>query len=169
MREIWKDVKGYEGLYQVSNYGEVFGCKRNMKLKTSHDKYGYIVATLTKNSKPKTLKVHRLVATAFINNPLCYPCINHKDEIKDNNSALNLEWCTVAYNNSYGTHNNISKKAVQSFDSNGELIKEYESASSASRHVGIVVSSIVRCCNKAKGYHTAKGCSWRYKGGDAVG
>jgi len=116
MIELWKDIKNYEGLYQVSNLGNVKSVdryvyagdnsnhkyqhikERNLKL-SGGDKY--IQVHLCKNGKIKAFLVHRLVAEAFIPNPDNLPCINHKDENPKNNQAENLEWCTYKYNNEY--------------------------------------------------------------------
>ena len=108
MIEIWKDVPGYEGLYQVSNYGRVLSLYRYRKksqniLKTFTRKTGYIAVTLQKNGKRETKLVHQLVALCFIDNPNNYPIINHKDENPSNNRVDNLEWCTHKYNSNYGT------------------------------------------------------------------
>ena len=118
MKEIWKDIKGYEGIYQVSNMGKVKSLKRTINnsttyggkatikeriLKPKKDKDGYEAVGLNKDGKRKDFRVHRLVADAFIPNPNNYPIVNHKDEVKDNNVVSNLEWCTVRYNNTYGT------------------------------------------------------------------
>lgn len=114
MREIWKDIEGYEDKYQVSNFGSVRSLKDshgNSRVKilkafyTGRDR-DYKSVKLTKNSKSTTFQVHRLVANAFIPNPNNYPCVNHKKEFeKWNNSVSNLEWCTYEYNCNYGTHN----------------------------------------------------------------
>lgn len=120
MNEIWKDIDEYVGLYQVSNYGLVRSLDRTIEFirngKITRQKRkgkilncnkiqddGYCNVTLSKNSNTKIFPVHRLVAEAFIPNPDNLPCVNHKDENKFNNCTDNLEWCTVAYNNSYGT------------------------------------------------------------------
>ena len=104
----WKDVKNYEGLYQVSNLGEVRSLnyhKMNItrKMKLFKGKDGYLRINLTDGKKKKSYLVHRLVAEAFIPNPNKYLEINHKDETRDNNMVLNLEWCDRSYNNNYGT------------------------------------------------------------------
>ena len=110
--EIWKDVAGYEGFYQVSNKGNVRSVdRRDLRghrrggriLKPTYDKDGYLRVTLCKNGKHKTKKVHRLVAESFIPNPESLSHINHMDEVKDNNESSNLEWCTHRYNMNYGT------------------------------------------------------------------
>ena len=102
---IWKDISGYEGLYKVSNTGEIYSMRENKNLSLSKDRYGYEQIILYKNGESKTYKVHRLVALAFIPNPdpIKYPIINHKDENKANNNVENLEWCNYQYNNTYGT------------------------------------------------------------------
>ncbi len=116
MEEIWKDVTGYEGLYQVSNKGNVKSVKRVVKrpnntnlsvkerlLKTRSNRKGYAMVHLSKRGKEKSTTVHRLVAQAFIPNPNNLPQINHKDENKNNNCVENLEWCDNKYNMNYGT------------------------------------------------------------------
>lgn len=108
MEEEWKDIKGFEGAYLISNKGNVFDARRNCKkAKRQNCKTGYVIVDLKLSEKKKTLYVHRLVAEAFIENPNSYPVINHKDEDKTNNCADNLEWCTQKYNVHYG--NGIEK------------------------------------------------------------
>ena len=111
-KEIWKDVVGYEGLYQVSNKGNVYSVeRRNVRgrkcsgrtLKPIYNKYGYLRVNLCKNGKVKARYIHSLVAEVFIPNQNNYLEINHKDEIKTNNHVENLEWCTGDYNLRYGT------------------------------------------------------------------
>ena len=103
MEEIWKDIKGYEGIYKVSNLGNVLSLKRTHKsgfqkrlklLKQHGDTSGYPQVVLYKDGERKTYKVHRLVAESFIENPFFKPEVNHKDGVKTNNVADNLEWCT---------------------------------------------------------------------------
>ena len=110
--EIWNDVVGYEGLYKVSNKGNVFSVMRvssqgkkcgGLTLKPRNVGYGYLQVSLYKNGKMKQKFIHRLVAEAFIPNPENLPQINHIDEVKTNNELSNLEWCTREYNNNYGT------------------------------------------------------------------
>lgn len=113
MKEVWKDIAGYEGLYQVSNKGNVrsldhavgnrFYSGRSVKQRL--DSYGYLIVTFFKKGTRKDYKVHRLVATTFISNPNNYPTVNHKNEIKTCNEVWNLEWMTVRDNNNYGSRN----------------------------------------------------------------
>ena len=108
MKEEWKDIKGYEGLYQISSFGRV---KSLNYMHKSVSKYlslaimssGYVYVLLYKEGKRKMYRVHRLVAEAFIPNPNNYKEVNHKDENKQNNRVDNLEWCTRNYNHNYGT------------------------------------------------------------------
>lgn len=107
-KQIWKDIEGYEGKYQVSNTGKVrsLNYRRTGKtkmLKQDTNNLGYKLTVLYKNHKSKTYLVHRLVALAFISNPLNLPQVNHIDENKTNNAVWNLEWCTPKYNSNYGT------------------------------------------------------------------
>ena len=113
--EIWKDIPGYEGYYQVSNFGRVksiprkvycnggFHISKEKIMKQDQNKSGYWRAHLLKDKVAKTLLVHRLVAKAFLPNPDSLPDINHKDENPSNNYVDNLEWCTEKYNMNYGT------------------------------------------------------------------
>ena len=113
MKEVWKDIEGYEGLYQISNFGKVFSFKSNKILKPFNDKKGYLKIELRKENRRKIYFLHRLVAMCFIENKNNLPYVNHKDENKHNNRVENLEWCTCKYNNNYGTRNSrISKKML---------------------------------------------------------
>lgn len=103
MEEIWKDIIGYEGLYQISNLGNVKSLPRkhspkNKILKPSLNNKGYLIIKLCKNKKHNQKKMHRLIASAFIPNPENKPQINHIDCVKTNNSIPNLEWCTAKEN-----------------------------------------------------------------------
>lgn len=100
MQEEWRDVVGFDGLYQISNFGKVKRKNKKHTLKPTK-KDGYDTVTLCVNGKRRYLSVHRLVAQAFIPNPENKPCIDHKDGNRDNNNADNLRWCTVKENNSY--------------------------------------------------------------------
>lgn len=107
--ETWKDVIGYEGLYQISSLGRVKNNKgKILKLKT--DTNNYLSIKLSKLNRKKYHSIHRLVAIHFLPNPQNYPCVNHKDEQKQNNCVSNLEWCSYSHNNNY---NNLPKRQLQ--------------------------------------------------------
>jgi hypothetical protein len=177
--EIWKDIKGYEGIYQVSNLGRVKSLNYHREcyekvLNQSTNKHGYLLAALCKNSNAKFFSVHRLVAQAFIPNPFNLPQINHKDENKKNNSIDNLEWCTAKYNNNYGTRKermfqkiNFRQRAeklmikVYQYDFEGILIKEWKSASDAGRN-GFNLQCVLSCCNNERS-KIHKGYIWSHK------
>ena len=131
MKEIWKDIKDYEGLYQVSNLGNVKSLKTNKNLYYSKSK-NYLRVSLNKNGIRKGYSIHRLVAQAFIPNPNNYPCVNHKDCNGNNNKVNNLEWCTYKQNNSYKNHHlkrNISFAIYflkRNYSNEIELISELE-------------------------------------------
>lgn len=101
--EIWRDVKGFEGLYKVNRKGEIYSVLNNIIRPPKDNGYGYNNINLNKNGKKITKYIHRIVAEAFIPNPNNYPMVNHKDENKKNNNVENLEWCTASYNVNYGT------------------------------------------------------------------
>lgn len=103
MKEEWKDLKGYEGLYKVSSLGRVYSVYKKDYKQPYLDKDGYLMIGLSKEGKHKNLRLHRIIAETFIPNPQQLPCVNHIDENKLNNNIKNLEWCTPAYNNSFGT------------------------------------------------------------------
>ena len=104
MTEIWKNIEGYEGKYQVSNFGQVKSMIGQEKvLHPKKHRTGHLQIGLHKDKKRKTMYIHRLVAQAFIPNPDNLPCVNHKDENPNNNNVDNLEWCTQKYNCNYGT------------------------------------------------------------------
>ena len=177
MEEIWKDIKDYEGLYQVSNWGRVksldrwvkscYGSKQLKKgqvLKICNDLNGYLFVSLCKNGKHTIYLVHRLVAEAFIPNPYNLPQVNHKDEDKQNNHYLNLEWCTHEYNVNYGTRNKkvaekLSKPVLQ-YTLDDQFVKEWKSIKECGRN-GFVSANIYKCCNGKRKKH--KGFIWRYK------
>lgn len=170
--EIWKDIEGYEGKYQVSSLGNVRSLNykhtgKEKLLKPGNDKDGYLTVCLYKIGKMKLCKVHRLVAKAFIPNPDNLPCINHKDECKTNNMWLNLEWCSHKYNVHY-SHNwekskEVTRKPVLQFTKDGVFVKEYESTREAERKTGIRQTHISRCCLCRKGFKSAGNYIWKFK------
>lgn len=108
MKEIWKPILGYENLYSISNFGNVFSIQSKRNIKQTKNSKGYLIVGLCKNKKRKSCLIHRLVAEAFIDNPNKLPEINHKNENPLNNTITNLEWCTHKYNMNY---NNLGKRA----------------------------------------------------------
>lgn len=186
MNEVWKDVVGYEGLYQVSNLGRVRSVDRvtfstgtmredaNYHFKGKLLKQGnrnasispYKQVVLYKDRKHKTYGVHRLVAEAFIPNPNNLPQVNHKDENPSNNNVNNLEWCTAKYNVNYGTatkrranktrNNAYNQKAVICIDTGIEYCNSFD----AERKTGINSNRIKECCKD--NYNTAGGCKWKW-------
>ena len=180
--EVWKPISGYEGFYEVSNLGRIRslerivecsdGRKRKIKdrtLKGSSYSGGYSGVTLHKDGCAKFVNIHRIVAEAFVPNPLEKEEVNHKDENPSNNHASNLEWVTHKENLNYGTRQERARKAiveaqgraVRQLSIDGELVAEYESLSAACNATGTHVSNITKC---AKGvYKTAGGYIWKYK------
>ena len=177
MNEIWRDIAGYEGLYQVSNIGNVkmlgrekrlwHGGKTHINAKTliQHIVSGYKRVKLRDaNGKIKMISVHRLVAQAFIQNPNCLPQVNHKDENKLNNSVENLEWCTPKYNSNYGTGikrcSESRFKRVAQYSLSGELIKEWNSMKEIVETTGILYSRLSQACNGIS--KTSNGYVWKF-------
>ena len=179
-KEVWKDVQGYEGKYQVSNFGRIkslerkefmarnncYRVRKEKVLKPDIDKQGYEKVCLYKNGKGKNIFVHRLVAIAFIKNPNNHPIINHIDEVPLNNLATNLEWCTHSYNSTYrGAKErqvkNILKKIQSTNVKTGE-VKTYRSASDAERESNghFRRKSISRVCTGERPIH--KGHRWEF-------
>ena len=168
--ENWKAIAGYEGIYEVSDMGRVKSLgndkyRKEKILKPRKNTGGYPYVNLYKDGKRKTITVHRLVAKAFIPNHNNLETVNHKDEVKTNNVADNLEWMSQRDNNNYGTHNKrmaeALSKQVQMFDKfTGELLATFPSLMEAERVTGIDDGNISKCClGKLK---SAGGYVWRY-------
>lgn len=186
MKEIWKDIQGYEGLYQVSNLGNVKSLNWNhcnqqkllsLDFNGTETKGRYYKVTLFKNHKRKGHLVHRLVAEAFIPNPKNKPQVNHIDGNKINNCVSNLEWVTEKENVNHaikhelrprictferkkGANNPLSKPIIQkSLD--GTIIKEWTCVSEIKTALNFSIPCIRRCC--LGGRKTSHGYIWEYK------
>lgn len=135
--ETWKDIEGYEGLYQVSNFGRIksLGGKRRSHKEDIILKLGirntYNVINLRKNNQKKSFQVHRLVAKAFIPNPNDFPIVNHKDENPLNNKVDNLEWCTQQHNVIHSKHKMYKQKNIIYSNINEKYIFKSKSISYA--------------------------------------
>ncbi|MCF1614660.1 NUMOD4 motif-containing HNH endonuclease [Tetragenococcus koreensis] len=153
LKEETKWIKGYEGVYKISNFGRVISVPRKTTkgglLTLVKNSVGYFQVTLSKNGKSKNILVHRLVALNFIPNKNYLPYVNHKDEDKTNNHADNLEWCTREYSFGYGT--TLKRRAItQGKPIKGTNIKTGEniyffSGMEAGRN-GFSQACISKCC-----------------------
>ena len=172
--EIWKDVAGYEGFYQVSNKGNVRSVARKdsigrkcggRMLKLGYDGKGYRQLSLYKNGKAKTKSVHRIVAEAFIPNPKGFLEINHKDENKSNNEFSNLEWCTREYNINYGTRTEKVSKKVRAVNIETGEVFTFNSIREAGRK-GYVRQHVSKAClgvYNAGGGNLYRNHRWSYE------
>lgn len=180
--EIWKDIKGWENLYQVSNIGRIKSLRdtvyshrtkstvrvdREKILKPYTDSKGYLLVDLRKNGKRYTRKVHRIVADVFIPNPENLPQVNHKDENKKNNSVNNLEWCNNKYNATYGTAKKRmaekrNKKVVQ-ISLKGEVINKWNSVSEAANALNVSRDTITAWCNGRVKPRYIEECTFKFE------
>jgi len=187
-KEIWKDIPGYEGFYQISNLGKVRSLNRYVKSKNNSIKLlkskrmtisiydvGYEYICLSKKGKRIKHKIHRLVALAFIPNPNNKPEVNHINGIKHDNNYLNLEWATSSENQQHAYRTglqipqknvrtgikNSNSKQVLKYDLHGELLDEYECARIAAEKHMVATSSITESCRTGK--IKVRGFVWKYK------
>ena len=156
MKEEMKDIVGYEGKYAITRDGRIWSYKRKKYLKPFNNGRGYYMINLYKNGKKKNFQVHRLVAQAFIPNHDNLPVVNHKDECKTNNCVSNLEWCSIEYNNTYGTRIERISKPVYCV----ELDRVFKSQVEAARELGLDDSSINHCLKGKQ--KTCGGYHWKY-------
>lgn len=167
--EIWKDCKGYEGKYQVSNFGRVWSVKRQKYLSPYIGNGYFKVDLVAKNGKRKKEYIHRLIALTFIDNPNNYTVVNHIDGDKKNNVVENLEW-TTQQGNMYHSYHTLHNTAG-CYDGKPVLCVElnlvFESIKKAAEYFGIKsTSGISGCCNSQYGYKTAYGYHWRWIHGE---
>ena len=169
--EIWKDLPEYEDKYMVSDQGNVYskGRKKILTMKNNHD--GYLrIQIYTGNNTCRFVSAHRLVALAFIDNPENKPFINHKNGIKQDNRAENLEWVTQKENIRHAWDTGLSRrkkngkqsKAVDQFDLDGNYITTHASQMEAQRATGTSHSGISACCLHKPMYYSANGFKWEY-------
>lgn len=163
--EIFKEIEGYEGLYEVSNLGNVKSLNYNKTkieriLKAEKDIGGYLRVALRKQGKQKHYKIHRLVAQAFIPNPNNYKQVNHIDEDKTNNAASNLEWCSAKYNSSYGTRTHRITKKNSKQVLFVEVNNIYQSAKQIEKEFGFPHQSISKVCTGKR--KTYKGLHFKF-------
>lgn len=169
--EEWHDIPDYAGLYKINRDGQILNCKKlkrpskvdgriqnwRMLKQYFNKRTGYLHVILSKNSIERIHTIHRLLATVFIPNPYNYKFVNHKDENKINNSLNNLEWCTKAYNNTYGSR--AGRKVVR-IATSGERV-HYLTAREASLENQCCVKGIRACANhKLK---TCHGYKWEWE------
>ncbi len=186
MKEIFKPIKNYEGLFEISNYGRIKSCERKVSnhtgimnkpmrmLKPQVNKKGYLIVRLMKGNNKKTLTIHRLVALHFISNPLNLPMVNHIDGNKQNAMITNLEWANNSINQKHAYKNGLNKwsgkagrkpRAVVKLTKNGIPICEYPSIAEAGRTNKLNQYNIRSVCEKTRNF--CGDFKWKYaqKGG----
>jgi hypothetical protein len=189
MKEVWKDVPGYEGMYQASNTGKIksltrivnssYGSKMRItgKIKKLCQKpNGYVYVGLSKNGETRSYRVHRLIAMAFIENKSNLSDVNHKNGKKNDNRLSNLEWCSPSQNSIHAYEMNLRKspnywegkfgalhnlsKAVEMRSKEGIIIKTFASIREAERITGIANQNITKCLKGKRA--SAGGYRWEY-------
>ena len=183
--EVWRPIGGWEGLYKVSNKGQVrsldywymhtgrWYVKRLVfhkgRIMKQQENKGYLIVKLNKEGKCITRQVHRLVAETFIPNPNNLPVVNHKDENPKNNNVSNLEWCTQGYNVHYGggldrlvKSNEYRMRTIEQLTKSGEHVAYHKGISQLIKRTGFCERSIYRCLKKKPRFKSAYGYKWRY-------
>ena len=167
----WRDVPGYEGIYRVSKSGEVVRVSKNRALTPKIERNGYVRVRLSKGGVAESVLLHRIVASAWVENPGGHPTVNHIDEDKTNNHADNLEWCDMSYQNSYGNgaiaRDRAKERPVSQWDKDGSFIRNWKSVKSAATALGLSESSIACVCDGKRRYKSTGG--WVFKRENEVG
>lgn len=186
MEEVWRDIKGYEGLYKVSSTGKVISnhkihCGKPKEIVQRQNKKGYLHCQLWKNNVPKTKRINRLVAETFIPNPLNKEEVNHKDANKLNNCVENLEWVTREENMKHAQENKLLKSHkwteenrvfcslnrvsfIYQLDMLGNVVNIWPNANVAGKALKISASHIAECCRENGKRKSANGFMWRKTG-----
>lgn len=154
--EKWKDINGYEGLYQISNNGNVYSVRRQSIMKPSNSSNGYLTVNLYKDGGLKHYRIHRLVAEAFIPNTDNKPCVDHINTVITDNRLENLRWCTYEENMNNPLSIKKWSKPIIQFDLDGNFLKKWNSA----KETGLGRTSISDCCVGRR--KTAGGYIWRH-------
>lgn len=189
IKEEWRAVKSFEGIYEISNLGRLKSFKKYKDgyiLSNKNSKGGYLSVILISKEKIRHAKMHRLVAEAFIPNPKNYPVVNHKDGNKQNNRVDNLEWCTIQHNVKHAlTHNPnmikgmkkhnqyIKPKEICQYSLEGDLMAIYPNAKLAQKVTGVCARNILQVARKEEykpgmTRKQAGGYMWRFKNDKSV-
>lgn len=163
--ETWKDIEGYEGVYYVSNFGRIKHVinQEYSRLRIPYPATnGYLRLVLSYKGRRTTISVHREVAKAFIDNPMCYETVNHIDFDKTNNTVENLEWTTIRENINHAKINGKNnRKPILQCDKDWNVIREWESAFAVEKELGYFSTLISRVCRGKQKFH--KGYKWVFK------
>lgn len=171
---IWKPVVGYEKFYEVSSEGEIRSLPRmvhagrgvyykkpgRIRKPVFNKANGYYMLFLSGETEKKCVYVHRIVAQAFCDNPPNFDMVNHINEIKTDNRAENLEWCSKEYNNTFNGKDQRSCKAIEQLSLDGEVISTWSGAREAAKELGIEYKNISAVCRGKR--TSAGGYKWRF-------
>ena len=156
--EIWKDIPGYEGRYQASNLGRIKSVKSQTIMSNKRSDNDYIIVNLCKDGKKRSFTAHRLIAKTFLPNPDNLPCVNHKNENKQDNRVDNLEWCSQSYNSTYGSRPRKQAEKLGKRVICVETGEVYKSFGLAGKAVGRPYQDISRACKVPS--RTCAGFHW---------
>lgn len=188
MKEIWKDVDGYEGLYRICNSGKIYSLITYKIISLNNNGNDYFQVHLHKDGFRNVFLIHRLVGIHFVDNPENKPEIDHKDGDRSNNWDWNLRWCTTKENQNFplcksnmsrsrigrfkgnenpnygnkGYKNPVSKPVIQ-YTKSGKFIKRHENGFLAAEEIGCHHTNISRCCNNVPKYKSAGGFKWQFE------
>lgn len=182
MEEIWKDIEGYEGLYQVSNMGRVRSLERTRSMNQDRvrkpvpvpgrilvpqkKKAGYLGVVLSKDGKQRNVRIHCIVAKSFLPNPEGKPQVNHINGIKSDNRLSNLEWATNSENQQHALATGLRdmsqrRKAIFQYDMSGKFIRSWNGAVEVEKETGMSQRYVASCCRGEE--RSAYGFVWKYE------